>query len=202
MTVKEVAEVLKVGESTIKRTIEKLSPVLGALALNNYGGYLLSEYQVTLIKQEIQKHHNLENRNIDNITTEQEENETIIKALSILKRRSNEYKQRAEIAEQQLIDQKPKVEFAEIITADQHSTFDMAGVAQELKLPYGKIILFRELRAAQILKNDNTPYQRYVDSGYFKVYPVSTPIGTKLTTKVTQKGIDFIRKIIKENAEK
>ena len=132
-------------------------------------------------------------------TTDIEMEQMTLKVIQYHIQKEQEYKQRAEIAEQKCIEQQPKVEFAETITADEKSTFDMSHVAQELKLTYGKNILFRKLRVAQILKEDNTPYQRYVDSGYFKVYPVPTPVGVKLTTKVTQKGVDFIRKVCAEN---
>ena len=142
MTVRDVANVLNVGESTVKRAIEKLSPVLGALMLNNYGGYLLSEYQVTTIKQEIQKHHNLTNRKIDKITTEQEENETIVKALSILKQRADEYKRRAELAE---------ATNARLLHCD--TTFSTTEIAKELNMP-SAFCLNRELEYKGFIYKD------------------------------------------------
>ena len=60
MTGKELAEVLGVSKDTINATVERLD-VDGVLrrvdiARNTQGGYLFSEYQATVIKQEIQKH--------------------------------------------------------------------------------------------------------------------------------------------------
>lgn len=103
----------------------------------------------------------------------------------------------------QLIEQQPKVEFADAIISDKKSTFDMAGVAQELHLPYGKNTLFSKLREYKILKSDNTPYQQYVTQGYFKVYPVPIQYNTRtvLTTKVTQSGVAFIHKILADHHE-
>lgn len=102
---------------------------------------------------------------------------------------------------QQLIEQQPKVEFADAVTSDKKSTFDMSGVAQELHLPYGKNTLFAKLREYKILKADNTPYQLYVTQGYFKVYPVPIQHNTRtvLTTKVTQSGAAFIHKILADH---
>lgn len=67
ITTKELANALEVGLSTIKRAILKLGPVLGEVKKNNQGGYLFREEQATLIKQEIQKHHNLQSRKIDTV---------------------------------------------------------------------------------------------------------------------------------------
>ena len=189
MTVKEVANILGVTPEAIKKHVRELFPEY----IKNGIETVLTEKQVTEIKSKM-----IPTTKVVGSTTDIEMEQMTLKVIQYHIQKEQEYKQRAEIAEQKCIEQQPKVEFAETITADEKSTFDMSHVAQELKLSYGKNILFRKLRVAQILKEDNTPYQRYVDSGYFKVYPVPTPVGVKLTTKVTQKGIDFIRKTIKE----
>ena len=72
MSTQEMAKVLQVGESTVKRAVEKLRPVLGGLYKSNQGGYMFDERQTTLIKQEIQSHHNLQSRQIDNVSTDYE----------------------------------------------------------------------------------------------------------------------------------
>ena len=189
MTVKEVANILGVTPEAIKKHVRELFPEYIKDGIET----VLTEKQVTEIKSKM-----IPTTKVVGSTTDIEMEQMTLKVIQYHIQKEQEYKQRAEIAEQKCIEQQPKVEFAETITADEKSTFDMSHVAQELKLSYGKNILFRKLRVAQILKEDNTPYQRYVDSGYFKVYPVPTPVGVKLTTKVTQKGIDFIRKTIKE----
>ena len=43
VTTKELAKVLDVGESTVKRAVEQLRPLLGELKKNNYGVYLFTE---------------------------------------------------------------------------------------------------------------------------------------------------------------
>lgn len=54
VTTKELAETLNIGLTTVKDTVKKLSRVLGSVKKNNQGGYLFTEQQATLIKQEIQ----------------------------------------------------------------------------------------------------------------------------------------------------
>ena len=69
MTTAQVAEAIGVSDSSVKRAVEKLGSVLGAVAKNTQGGFLFDEAQVTMIKQEIAKHHNLASRQIDTATT-------------------------------------------------------------------------------------------------------------------------------------
>lgn len=107
VTTKELAEILGVEVTAIKRAVQKLGAVLHQVKRNNQGGYLFTEEQATIIKQEIQKHHNLATRQIDTVSTELEENQTIANAMMILQRRSEELKRRAEIAEKQVEVMKP-----------------------------------------------------------------------------------------------
>ena len=67
VSTQEMACTLQVGESTIKRAVEKLADLLQPVAKNNQGGYLFNENQASLIKREIQQHHNLQSRKIDNV---------------------------------------------------------------------------------------------------------------------------------------
>lgn len=66
----------------------------------------------------------------------------------------------------QLLEQQPKVEFAEAIrkTVDSISIADMAKL-----LGTGQNRLFRQLRADHVLLPDNKPYQEYLDRGYFRL---------------------------------
>lgn len=90
MTTKELATVLGVEVTAIKRAVQKLGAVLHSVQKNSQGGYLFTEEQATLIKQEIQKHHNLATRQIDSVSTQVEENQIVMKAMSILQNRNNE----------------------------------------------------------------------------------------------------------------
>lgn len=98
----------------------------------------------------------------------------------------------------------PKAEFYDSV-ADSKGAISIREAAKVLDMGIGQNGLFRFLKDRNILMSDNTPYQRYIDLGYFRLvertYQVNgeTKIGTK--TMVYQKGIDFIRKqLLKEGA--
>ena len=199
MTGKELAEVLGVSKDTINATVERLD-VDGVLrrvdiARNTQGGYLFSEYQATVIKQEIQKHHNLANRQIDNVSTAAEEDQMIAQALTILQRRIQD-------ANKEIEKLKPAAEFAYQICSSKDA-IDIGNCAKVLNRSIGRNNLFELLRNKKILQSDNIPYQKYIDSGYFRVIETkyTIPSGeTKISLKtlVLQKGVAYINKILKE----
>lgn len=199
MTGKELAEVLGVSKDTINATVERLD-VDGVLrrvdiARNTQGGYLFSEYQATVIKQEIQKHHNLANRQIDNVSTEAEENQMIAQALTILQRRIQD-------ANKEIERLKPAAEFAYQICSSKDA-IDIGNCAKVLNRSIGRNNLFEFLRNKKILQSDNIPYQKYIDSGYFRVIETKfvIPSGeTKISLKtlVLQKGVAYINKLLRE----
>lgn len=92
----------------------------------------------------------------------------------------------------------PKADFFDQVTGSE-TCFDMADVAKVCNLGVGRNTLFLFLREAKILRENNTPYQQYVDNGYFRVIEskYNKPDGSvniSLKTVVYQKGIDFIIK--------
>jgi anti-repressor protein len=104
--------------------------------------------------------------------------------------------------------QKPKVEFYDTVTKSE-STFDMAEVAKLLKISnMGSVKLFEFLREQDVLSDNksnwNEPYQNYVNSGYFKIVETKNEdkrgnVHVNKKTVVFQKGVDFIRKLAKDN---
>jgi len=93
---------------------------------------------------------------------------------------------------------KPKADFFDQVTGSS-SCFDMADVAKVCNLGVGRNTLFEFLRNNKILRDNNTPYQQFIDSGYFRVIEskYNKPDGSvhiSLKTVVYQKGIDFIIK--------
>ena len=93
---------------------------------------------------------------------------------------------------------KPKADFFDQV-AGSETCFDMADVAKVCNLGVGRNTLFLFLRESKILRENNTPYQSYVDSGYFRVIEskYNKPDGSiniSLKTVVYQKGVDFIIK--------
>jgi phage antirepressor YoqD-like protein len=83
-----------------------------------------------------------------------------------------------------------------------NNTMEMAAVAKVLNYKgLGRNKLFDILRNEKIFRYNNEPYQEYIDRGYFEVIEqeVSTNYGGTLINRksvVTQKGIDYIRKIL------
>ncbi len=91
----------------------------------------------------------------------------------------------------------PKAEFFDAVT-DSKTAIPIGDVAKILDCGIGRNKLFEFLRAKNILTYDNRPYQKYIDSGYFRVveqkYEVGGEVRINIKTLVFQKGIDYIRR--------
>lgn len=98
---------------------------------------------------------------------------------------------------------KPKEEFFDAVT-DSKDAIEMKDVAKVLDMGIGRNKLFKFLRERNVLMNNNTPYQEYVDRGYFRVIEQKYnrgygETGINIKTLVFQKGVDYIRKLLKSN---
>lgn len=104
--------------------------------------------------------------------------------------------------EQQLTSQAPKVALYDVaMSAD--GVQPVGTVAKELGL--GRTRLFALLREKKILRNNNEPYQEYIERGYFKlrmytITHLSNGLENKTQPMVTTKGIAWLHKILKEGA--
>ena len=98
---------------------------------------------------------------------------------------------------------KPKADFYDTV-ASTESLLSMNDTAKILNMGIGRNRLFKFLRDKNVLMKDNMPYQRYVDAGYFKVvesyYMAGDNSVVSKTTYVRQRGVDYIRKLLKECA--
>ena len=98
---------------------------------------------------------------------------------------------------------KPKADFYDTV-ASTESLLSMNDRAKILNMGIGRNRLFKFLRDKNVLMKDNMPYQRYVDAGYFKVvesyYMAGDNSVVSKTTYVRQRGVDYIRKLLKECA--
>lgn len=97
---------------------------------------------------------------------------------------------------------RPKAEaFDDLISTD--GKYTMSEVAKLLN--WGRNRLFKFLRMQGILRNNNEPYQEYVDRGYFKLRTYTIKHTdfeeVKVQTLVTPKGLEWIRKILKREME-
>lgn len=199
MTTKELAEVLGVSERTIRDTATAKGVEGTFTPIKTKGGFqnmrVFSEEDATNIKMEIQKHHNLQSRQIDSVTTATEEDQMIAQAMAILNRRIQD-------ANKEIERLKPAAEFAYQICSSKDA-IDIGNCAKVLNRNIGRNNLFEFLRNKKILQSDNIPYQKYIDSGYFRVIETkyTIPSGeTKISLKtlVLQKGVAYINKLLKE----
>jgi len=96
----------------------------------------------------------------------------------------------------------PKEVFYDNVTQSD-TMLDFTQVAKLLRYKgYGRNKLMGYLRTKKILRFNNNPYQEYVDRGYFKIveseYVVNGEIRIGLKTVVSQKGVDYIRKLLEK----
>ena len=106
-------------------------------------------------------------------------------------------------SQQKLIEeQKPKADFYDDVV-ESKDAMPMDKVAKTLNMGLGRNKLFGILRNEKILMPNNTPYQKYVDSGWFRCIEskFSKPNGDiciNVKTVVLQKGLDAIRKLLRK----
>lgn len=200
VTTKELAEVLNVDVRTIERTVNKLIDTtaenFSTVLSKSSGGRpskIFTEEQATLIKQEIQKHHNLASRKIDSVSTDYEMELLTQRVIAYHIQKANEYKERAEKAENRVQELVPKVEVYERIS----ESTGLKTIGETAKiLGIGEKRLFALLRENGIFFYDNgvnQVKQQYINSGYFqtKENPYVHNGVNKLYTRifVTAKGL-------------
>ncbi len=110
---------------------------------------------------------------------------------------------KVEEQQKQLIEAQPKVEFFNAV-ADSKDAIPMNDVAKILAIKgYGRNNLFEFLRNKNVLMQNNRPFQRFIDSGHFRVieqrYQKNNEECISFKTLVYQKGVDYIRKLIVKN---
>lgn len=194
-TVRELAYVLDVGESTVKRAVEKLRSVLGEVLMNNQGGYLFSEEQATLIKKEIQGHHNLASRQIDAVSTELEENEMIAQAWSIIQRRQVELEEKLRIEKERA----DRFESTNKLLMHSMKLYTVTEIAKELGYPSAiELNKILEEKGIQYKVNGTwVPSAKFSGCGYFEIKQEVHDNGfVYYDRKVTQEGREFILKLL------
>ncbi len=115
---------------------------------------------------------------------------------------------RALIVAQSVIDRKskqiefmqPKADFYDTVTQSD-DLIDIGQVAKIINVKgIGRNKLFEILRNLKVLDQHNNPYQKYIDSKYFKVVEVPKlskgVVKIYLKTCVYQKGLNYIRRLV------
>jgi anti-repressor protein len=97
---------------------------------------------------------------------------------------------------------KPKAEFFDQV-ASSRDAIDIGTAAKVLHLGIGRNKLFEILRQEGVLMNNNQPYQKYIDCGYFRTIEqkYNKPDGSvniNIKTLVYQKGLNYIKKLVEE----
>lgn len=128
----------------------------------------------------------------------------LARANQIQSRMIESYADKIKILENKIKEDKPKVEFYDDVT-DSKNTCDMQTVAKTLNFKgVGRNNLFEILRKRNILQADNKPYQRYVDSGWFRLIETkyndykTSEVKISYKTVVFQKGIEKISALLKD----
>jgi len=97
----------------------------------------------------------------------------------------------------------PKAEFFDAV-AGSRDAISIGDAAKVLDMGVGQNKLFDVLRREQILKDNNVPYQEYIDRGYFRVieqkFVVKGETRISIKTLVSQRGLDYIRKMLQKRA--
>ncbi len=131
------------------------------------------------------------NQTIDNLMNNPETMELLyLKSLERCKSLGIENRQLKDVIQEQ----KPKVEVYNRIS-NGNGCFTMNQTAKALCLPYGNKTLIKKLKEMQILNEDKTPRQQYLNSEYFKVVIKNIEnVGNVSVTLTTSKGLIYLAK--------
>jgi anti-repressor protein len=92
---------------------------------------------------------------------------------------------------------KPKVESYDRFISGEN--YQKVGEVAKI-LGYGRNNFFKKLRQMGLLMSDNTPYQKYIDRGYFVVKEKPIQMGDQVINKpqtyITAKGIAYIDRLL------
>jgi len=190
MTIHEIAESLGTARSTIRNKARELYPEV----IKNGIASGFTEEQVTEIKNALVPRDLTLKSKLESAVTETDIERMTLQVIQYHQNRVREL-------EEQLSDAQPKIAFFDSVT-NSKDAIDMKDAAKVLNIGIGRNTLFQKLRDLKILMENNTPYQTFIDRGYFRVIESrwTTPQGEvkiSLKTVVYQRGIDFILKAVK-----
>lgn len=205
MTTKETALALGVTERTIQRHLKELRKeglTDNVVVRGNMAN--LNEDEITIIKNRICESGRKDLVNVVEVKSITTDIEMIQKAQDFMAWATVKIQEETEKriqAENKILLDSPKVAFHDAVTGSK-DTIDIGEAAKVLAVKgFGRNNLFERLRNEGILMQNNQPYQKYIDAGYFRTIESSftAPDGTthvNIKTVVYQKGLDFIRKVI------
>jgi phage antirepressor YoqD-like protein len=187
MTIKEIAEILKVSEKHIRTIIKKVLPE----KLKHGIRTLLNEHEVTQIKIELEKNPYLD-QSVELVKTDYEMAMRLVESATYFKEKYDDLlKENTEL--------KPKA-----IAFDTYmNTKDLMTVSIAAKeLNYGPKKLFIFLRENNYFMPGNIPYQKYIDNDYFQLKKTFKHNGEPHNQPfVTQRGLEAIRHALNKTKE-
>lgn len=189
MTTKELADTLNVSNMAISRVLEKTNNLNGTVKVENGKVTCFTENQATLIKQEIQKHHNLATRKIDDVSSNIEVIENFKNATEKLVAMLNVENQKLQ---SQVATLKPQAQIANDFIDRNHltnfrDTSNILGITQK--------DLMQILFPKYIYKNSVGEYRCYAKySKYFSLRPFQKGIEkTGQQLMLTLDGLEFFK---------
>ena len=189
-TVKEVAYFLGVTSRVVQKWVKKYFPEI----VQNGKTTKLNEKHITIIKQEIKRNPNLEHA--FEVTTDLEKTLQIMKGYELLMQKVKKQEQELKKSRQKIENDKPKVEFYDNVS-ETENLISIQQMGQLLGI--GQNRLFNFLYENKILINRSTPYQKYLNAGYFvtreKSYERNGHKFIDVRIWVTGKGQQYIQKI-------
>ena len=201
MSIKDIAEFTGRDRETVRAHTEKLYPNL----LVNGVKTELNEMQASDVLKSIRIKDTPNLQKNLQVLTKVDEDKIIDQAFALLHKRQQENLEIIKNLKSANTKMLPKAEFYDTVTSSK-DTINMSDVAAVLNIKkLGQNNLYKFLRDKKILNRNNRPYRQYIEAGYFKCIENTFTSNTNqvvhvtLKTVVYQKGIDFIRKQIKEN---
>jgi anti-repressor protein len=123
---------------------------------------------------------------------------TALKALVAVEEEKSQLLLKAAAAESKIIQMQPKVELYDII-CESGQNVKVVELAKILSIrDMGQNNMFAFLRKSGLLQGNNTPYQTYVNKGYFTCVKKEHKGRVYVVTLVTPSGFEFVTKKLKE----
>jgi phage antirepressor YoqD-like protein len=205
MTVKEVSDALGCKPDTVQKIARRLEQE-GKIARIEIRpdfskALMLNEEQVHEIKKAIVPRTLDMKVQSENTVTSLDIEEMTLKVIKYHQDKIAQLKAENEAQREKIAIDAPKIAFHDAVTGSK-DTIDIGEASKVLAVKgFGRNNLFERLRNEGILMQNNQPYQKYIDAGYFRTIESSftAPDGTthvNIKTVVYQKGLDFIRKVI------
>lgn len=183
ITIKEASEILGVSHDQITEYAKKLFPEI----VKNGKKTFLTEFQITEIKKLIRP----TGKSVANVT----DLEMLEKGREFLiwqQEKINSLKKENENQKLLIEEQKPKVEFCNLLTESKQA-YSIGNAVRLLKLSIGRNKFFEQMRKDKILMSDNLPYQDKIEAGYFRVILEEKGNHFYKITLVTGKGLEYLR---------